>query len=385
MSQSDSLKTSRHLHSVSHCQHLLLSVEKHFSNPLQSVLHSADLLAYVEDPLQHAELLRSIKYATRKVLRTTNQLAELVRFDRDAIEVVLEHTTLRSILHESIIRCREELHEIPSALIIDFPTADAVYELDRVRITDALAGLLIALHTALDSRFTFRLSCDPLEESSSVFTVHIAVLTPLDHQHRILWKNVLTPPRSDLTTDSLQQAHTAALLDYLDASIEFSDVPPTITLSFPISLGRLHQPDGDIAPSSEVFGGKRIVVFDAIDTDWSFLSESLEPVDCQLDIVAKPSQRWLEGPYEQPDLLVFRQPESIVPALTVARSLRSSIPDRLPVLLLLDSMTIDDLELSRSFADAVLLSPYTDADVLRYLEGLTRPDRRSEPRPIQLY
>lgn len=386
MAQNSTAPTTHHLDSIAHCEDLLLSLENHFSNPLRSVLDGADMLSYVEDPTQHSELLRSIKYATRKVLRTTNQLAEIVRFDRCHIDLDLEQSSLRSMLHESVICAREELHGLSNSLIVDFPTADAIYEIDRIRVTNALGGLLIAAQSCLDRRYTLRLSCDPIDETSISFSIHIAVLTPLDQQHRSIWRNILESPATGLTTESLQFFYTATLLKTLGAITEFTDIPPTLTVSFSFAPIRIHRAPSEQDLSRESFSGKRVLVFDSTDSDWTFLSDSIDQAGGSLVIDADPSFNWQGRLIGPPDVVLFRQPENLAPALTASRSLRSLFPSEpVPVLLLSDALSVDDLELSRSFADAVLLSPYTESDIIRYLDGLARPDRRTEPRSIQLY
>jgi hypothetical protein len=343
------------------------------------------MLSYVDKPTEHSELLRSIKYAARKLLRTTGQLAEIVRFDRGINEPRLEYASLRSILQESLILFREDLHEEASSLIVDFPSLDPVYKVDRTRLSDALAGVLILAQSSLDARYTIGLAFEDVESDSSSLSANISVLTPLDHRNRSAWHDLLTEGTSELSTDSLHRAYTSALLNMLGATIEFTDVPPTLTVSFPMVPSHVHVIPTGVDLSRKVFSGKRIAIIDPNGSEWSFLLEELQPFNCTVTIISDPSIDWAQSSYDLPDVLVFRDPDAIGSALALSRSVKTLYSSRLPVLLLVQGMTIDDLELSRSFADAVLLAPYTEADVLRYLQGLAQPDRRAELRPLQLF
>jgi hypothetical protein len=362
---------------------LVAALEPEFRNPLRAVLSSADALLDVYSEQQRRELIAAVKDAARLLQRTAGALCDAAAASQSPLPLKDERVPLRSALLEAVVVARHALAAPATRVLVEATVPEQiVVPVDRRRLVDLVAGMLIAAEQPLADDHRLRISAraapgGPVEIAFVPAGADTSVL-------RLPWRALLDPPPLGTTWAArkhLNAISTRALLRRLGGTLVHSDVPLAATVRLPLvplccSASITHPLPGHL----------RVLVVHAAGRSQAPLVQDLAAHRADVEEASDYDAAFEALRRSLPAVIVLEQIPNDQAALQFARHVRR-LPScsRTPILLISHELSHDALEAARRYTSAVLLSP-TGADaVRRVLGGLLAPERRTTPRLAEIW
>ncbi|MEM7313697.1 MAG: hypothetical protein AAF497_11160 [Planctomycetota bacterium] len=353
---------------------LLPELEHELFNPLYAIIGNSEIIGALSEASEQRDLAQSTKRAARCLERHLRRLVEVSLASLGHLELLLAPTSMRSVTHQALLLASETtLDDQSFEYIPAFHSADRIVETDGDRLAQLLASCILSVVGPLPGgrvKLTYEVQGQDSHPCINWF-LSIDSNVPPD------WRRAVAVP-SDLIGNSgmakLDVLYSMALADALDARVIIGDVPPCLrVLLRPTLLHIVREPE----ESPQLDDDVSIFAFGDPNHRFSELPHAITELAADQDIVSALEE-------SRRGVLVLHQHDR-AGASQFSKNMEICSRVRIPILLRATSLTREQYSRYRDNLDAIVMEPCRPDDLLRFIAGLTRSERRSRARRANIY